>query len=221
MSSVEPSYRVQPSDEKLSSAIVSDALDLAGLRNQTISRLLPVTDGRFIFGRARTVQYVPTTRDDPSGPYDDAIAFIDSLQPGHIAVSASGHNLVTAYWGELFSAAAKGRGAVGAITDGNIRDSVKIQALDFPVYSASRRPTDFRARMRVVAMHEPVIIEGVRIEDGDLIAADDDGIAVVPKAAEARVLDAARARAAVESEILVELLAGASLRSVWDRYKVL
>lgn len=212
---------LQDGDDRLTAAMISDSLDVVGLRNQTTTRLDAVVPGAFILGRARTVQFAPTDVDTPEGPYDDAIAYIDSLRQGHIAVCATDGNDVTAYWGELFSAAARGRGAVGAITDGAVRDSAKIRDLGFPVYSATRRPTDFRARMRIESVQQPVSFHGIPIEDGDLIAIDDDGMVVVPQSAEEKVMELARARARAESHVLSDLLGGASLRSVWDRYRIL
>jgi regulator of RNase E activity RraA len=53
------------------------------------------------------------------------------------------------------------------------------------------------------------------------VFADDDGVVVVPSAVEAETLRLAVARATAESTVLAELLAGASLREVWDRWHVL
>jgi regulator of RNase E activity RraA len=107
------------------------------------------------------------------------------------------------------------------ITDGNLRDTDRIAALGFPAFSRSRRPIDFRARMRIVDMDVPVVLGGVEIRAGDLVMADDDGAVVVPRAREDDVLGLARQRAAQESTVLAELLNGASLRAVWDRHRVL
>nr|WP_217632364.1 hypothetical protein [Ruania alba] len=123
--------------------------------------------------------------------------------------------------GELFSAAAKGRGAVAAVTDGAVRDRAKIQAVGFPVYSATCRPNDFRGRMRVESVGERVTFHGIEISDGDLLAIDDDGMAVVPQAHEQEVLSLARERATAESDVLADLLAGETLSSVWERYRIL
>lgn len=222
MSLVEANSDSPSLDALLTTSIVSDSLDKLGYRNQVLStRLSPLVDGSRIFGRASTVQFAPSFTDMQEGPYDEAIRYIDLLEPGEVAVIATDANLSTGYWGELFSAAAIGRSAAGAITDGNIRDTPKIIPLGFPIFSAGRRPIDFRARMQVVSMHSTVQLGGVHVAHGDLILADDDGTVVIPQKVEADVLSAAKERASTESAVLEELLSGATLREVWDKYKVL
>lgn len=208
--------------ENVTVAMLSDSLDLVGLRDQVLDiRLAPVVPGSRAIGRARTMRFEPADEVDPARPYDDAIDAIDALSAGDIAVIATGVSNRSAFWGELFSAAASGRGAVGVITDGNLRDTAKIADLGFPAFGLGRRPIDFKGRMRLVAVDVPVTLGGVTIETGDIVGADDDGIAVVPASAAERVLDAARARASGESTVLKELLAGAGLREVWERHGIL
>ena len=149
------------------------------------------------------------------------MSYIDGLRPGSIAVIATGPDDRTAYWGELFSAAAIGRGTVGTVCDGPVRDTPRVRALGYPVFAAGTRPVDFRARMRIVAVAQPVRCAGVVVAEGDLVVADADGIVVVPAAVEGQVLERAVARATAEGSVLAELLAGASLREVWDRWHVL
>lgn len=217
-----PEFIPEPGDDRLTAAILSDSLDAAGLRDNVLRRRLhPVRPGMRAFGRAATVRFVPANDPDPEAPYDDAIAFIDSLARGEVAVIATGGDNRTAYWGELFSAAATGAGAAGVVCDGNLRDVEKIADLGFPAFGASTRPIDFRGRMRVAGMRTSVVLSGVEIADGDLVLADEDGVAVVPRRVEEEVLARARARANAESTVLTELLGGASLGEVWRRHGVL
>ena len=212
----------QPGDEKLTTAILSDSCDAVGLRNQVCEhRLAPLVPGSRAIGRARTVRFAPSTVVDPDDPYRDAIDFIDSVRAGQMVMIATDQSNGSAFWGELFSAAALGARAAGVVTDGNLRDTDRIAALGFPAFSRSRRPIDFRARLQVVESDEAVVIGGVRVELGAIVMADDDGVVVVPREQESDVLALARERAARESTVLAELLAGESLRAVWDRHRVL
>ena len=217
-----PSFTPLPGDELLTSAVLSDSLDASGLRSQVlVRRLAPVVPGSRAFGRAWTVVFEPTQEDVPENPYGPAIDYISAIRAGEIAVIATGESNESAFWGELFSAAALGAGAAGVVTDGNLRDTPKIAALGFPAFSLSRRPIDYRARMRIVATGEPVTLSGVSVSTGDLLLADDDGVVVVPRLHEDEVLMRARRRVAAETTVLAELLAGETLRAVWDRHGVL
>ncbi len=209
-------------DERLTSAMLSDALDECGLRSQVLeARLAPVVAGSRAFGRAATARFVPSEADQPDDPYGAAIDFISGLQRGELVVIATAESNASAFWGELFSAAAIGAGSVGVLTDGNLRDTPKVAGLGFPAFARSHRPIDYRRRMAIADAREPVTIGGVLIATGDLVLADDDGAVVIPRAREAEVLVAARRRAASESMVLAELLAGETLRAVWDRHRIL
>jgi len=211
-----------PGDERLTTAILSDSCDAAGLRHQVLrDRLAPLVPGSRALGRARTVRFAPSLADDALDPYRDAIEVIDGIRAGQLVVIATAESNDSAFWGELFSAAALGSGATGVITDGNLRDTERIAAIGFPAFSRSRRPIDFRARLRITDIDEPVVLGGVEIRPGDLVMADDDGVVVIPRRHEAAVLGLARERAARESTVLAELLNGESLRTVWDRHRVL
>jgi 4-hydroxy-4-methyl-2-oxoglutarate aldolase len=214
-------FQPSPGDQQLSSAIISDALDAVGHRGQVLAGgITPLVAGSRAFGRAATLQFAPSAVDS-ADPYDDAITFIDALTPGAFVVIATADSARSAFWGELFSAAAHGHGAVGTLCDGAVRDTPKIAALGYPVFARSRHPLDYRARMQIVASNEPVVLAGVTICPGDLVLADDDGVVVIPQDVEADVLTRARARVSAESTVLQELLDGDSLRTVWERHAIL
>jgi 4-hydroxy-4-methyl-2-oxoglutarate aldolase len=211
-----------PLDSSISVPMLSDSLDRAGLRGQVlVRRLAPLVPLTRASGRARTVRFVPDDTLDPEHPYDDAIDFIDGSEPGDFIVLSASESDASAFWGELFSAAAQGRKVTGMLTDGNVRDSDKISALGFPVFTRSRRPVDFRGRMRIEAQQTTVNVGEVAITPGDLIVADDDGIVAIPQEQEKDVVEFARERARAESTVLAELLRGSTLRDVWTRHGIL
>lgn len=216
------SFGALPEDKRITVSMISDALDKLGMRNQTLgAKLVSVTHGQSAIGYARTATFVPSDVIDPAQPYDAVIDFIDGTKPGELIAIATSSSNASAFWGELFSAAAKGRGAVGMLTDGNVRDVNKIRDLGFAAFSRSCRPVDFKGRMVLVESQQPIEISGVAIAPGDLVAIDDDGCAVVPKECEEEVVAAARARAKAESTVLSELLSGSTLREVWTRHGIL
>ncbi|MEN8238525.1 MAG: RraA family protein [Actinomycetota bacterium] len=200
----------------------SDALDTLSLTNQSIvGSITPLRKGMWAFGPAATVEFAPDETMPDDDPYGDAIRFIDGLAAGSVAVVASSSPDRSALWGELFTAAAKGRGAVGVLTNGRTRDTEKVLALDLPVFGDGFHNSDFKGRQRVVSMGEPVSMNGVVIRPEDWILADNDGVVVVPAQSLDACIEAAVNRLTGESTVLEELLDGDTLRGVWERHRLL
>ena len=213
--------QMQELSTKVTTAQLSDALDAVGRRDRVMAGdIVPLARGSRAMGRAATVQFAPVDH-DVEEPYEQAIKFIDGLAAGSMAVIAAGAPQRSAFWGELFSAAAIGRGAAGVVCDGYLRDSPKVIALGFPAFGIGTRPIDFRARLEITSLAEPVVCGGVHVAPGELVLADDDGVVVVPVDVEAEAVQLANERAQRETLVLDELLGGATLDSVWTRHRVL
>jgi regulator of RNase E activity RraA len=202
--------------------MISDSLDVVGVRNNAMDiHVRALRPGIRAVGLAATVKFVPDSHYDLKDPYGAGIDFLDTLQVGEIAVVSTGGECLSAFWGELFSAAAKGRGATGVVADGPLRDTEQVVSLDFPAFGQGSRPYDYKGRMRIAAIRIPVICGGVEVHPGDGVIADSDGIVVVPAEHLAKVSELANARAATEKTVLKDLLSGKSVREVWDAYGVL
>lgn len=206
-------------------SVVCDILDSLGYRNQAMHhRLRPLLQDRrncgFV-GRARTFRWMATDYVVKGDPYGLEIDAMDSLRPGDVAVHSTDYEGANAPWGELMSTLAKRNGAVGCVCDSQIRDCVRIADMGFPVYYTGIRPLDSMGRARVMAYDVPVRCGDVLVHPGELIFADFDGIVVVPRDVEQRVLEMARDKAGKESLSRQALLAGKTLREVYDTYGVL
>jgi len=209
-------------DARVRSALVSDSLDLIGIRSNVMSRAVtPLVSSMKIIGYASTIEFAEGKDFDPQDPYGPAIDFLDSLQSGDVAIVATGHSTQSAFWGELFSTAAKGRGSNGIVTDGPLRDTQEILPVGFSAFGVGTLPFDYKGRMKVSSVHSRVNCGGVEVNQGDLIVADNDGVAVVPASKIDEVITLANERARRESTVLKELLEGKSVRSVWDKHRVL
>jgi len=210
---------------KLYVPAVCDILDSLGYRNQAMhQRLRPLLPGirncGFV-GRARTVRWMEADYIVEGDPYGLEIEAVDSLGVGDVAVHSTDFAGTNAPWGELMSTAAQQNGAVGCICDSQIRDCVRIIEMGFPVYYAGIRPLDSMGRGKVMAYDVPVRCGDVLVHPGELIFADYDGIVVVPNEVEQQVVELALDKADKESLSRRELLAGKSLREVYDTYGVL
>lgn len=203
-------------------AVVSDILDGLGFRNQVMDaaiRPIDPTSPTVLVGRAAPVLFGPSD-EVPAEPYTTQIAAIDALQPGDVAVLATAGGGAT-YWGELFSNAARARGARGAVIDGYHRDTRKILALGFPVFSTGAKPADIAGRAQALAYDVPVSCGGVLVRPGDIVFAEIDGIAVIPREVAEETVAQAFGKVATEDRARDDLRGGAYLGEVWQKYKVL
>ena len=123
----------------------------------------------------------------PDVPYVGLLKALDAVGRDQVYVTPSnrnnGGNHPAAFWGELLSTACKHKGVAGALTDGPVRDTTRMQALGFKVFGVQTSPLDINSRYEVVEHNVPAVIDGVTINPGDLIVGDVDGVVIVPKAA--------------------------------------
>jgi 4-hydroxy-4-methyl-2-oxoglutarate aldolase len=206
-------------------ASVCDILDELGYRNQAMHQrlrpLLPDPENCGFIGRARTFRWMETDYIDEENPYGLEIEAMDSLKNGDVVIHSTDYSGTNAPWGELMSTIAKRNGVAGCVCDSQIRDCVKIMKMSFPVYYSGIRPLDSKGRAIVQAYDVPVRCGEVLVNPGDIVYADFDGIVVVPKEAEKNVFQKAKEKVGNENLSRMELLAGKSLREVYNKYKAL
>lgn len=208
----------------LYTAVVSDALDAAGYRHQSLGiDIRPLDQDLVLAGRARTAQWKPVDPKEPkpANPYEKEIEYLDSGRPGDVFVMAVGRHPEIVPWGELLSTSCRCRGARGLLTDGLVRDSRRIRTMKLPVFCTGRRPLDSAGRGQVVSYDEPVVIDGVTVRTGDFVLADQDGVVIVPHEIEKDVLASAWKKVAGENRTRDALLAGRLLRDVYEEFGVL
>ena len=121
-------------------------------------------------------------------PYELELQAVDACRPDDVLVAAAAGSTRSGIWGELLSTAAANRGCAGALVDGAVRDTAQMNAMGFSTFARGTCPRDSLHRQRVTAVDVTVSIGGVRIEAGDLVFADADGVVVVPRAVEQAAL---------------------------------
>jgi len=205
----------------LYSAVIADALDAHGMREPCPDvELAPLTGVNRLAGRCRPTQWEDVEGEDPA-PYALELEAVDDCRPGDVLVCAAGGSRRSGIWGELLSTAASNRGCLGAVVDGAVRDVEAMTRMGFPVFAASARPLDSLHRQRVVARDEPVVLGGVRIECGDFLFADRDGVVVVPAAEAERVIAAAWEKVVAENEVRDAIRDGMGATETFEKYGVL
>ncbi len=204
----------------LFSAIIGDVLDLLGYHHQFLMpECRPLRPGMVVCGRAMTVYEADVTEPvDP--PFGLMLKALDSMKPDEVYI-ASGSSASYALWGELMSTAARVRGAAGAVLAGYTRDTNGILEMNFPVFCYGSYAQDQRGRGRVVDFRVPLEIHGVKVNPGDIVFGDVDGVVILPQEVETTVVAHALEQVKKERTAKQLLLNGASAETVFCETGVL
>lgn len=206
--------------KELYTPVVGDILDELGYYHQFLPPGIRAVEQRMrLAGRAMPVNMIDVygKQEQPFGRLTEAL---DQLEAGEIYL-ASGGQMRCAYWGEILTAAARKRGARGAVVHGYHRDTPQVLEQDWPVFSLGGFAQDSSVRTKVVEYRCPVEIGGVWIEPGDFILGDRDGVLIVPRKLEREVWTRALTKARSEKLVRREIENGMSSTDAFAKYGIL
>ena len=206
---------------RLYSAVVSDVLDDLGHRDHVLDPAIRALGRAEVIAGSVNPFLVSEVDEVPAEPYAGEIGALDDVRPGEVILVAAGGSARAACWGELFSAAARARGARGTLIDGYCRDARGIAAAGYPVWCRGLLPLDCKGRLAVTAWRQPAVVGGLAVSPGDLVVADADGAVVVPAGLIAETVRLALAKVSKENGLRDALQAGSTLRAAYDRFGVL
>lgn len=186
---------------------VSDALDQLGIRGQCLG-IMPLDRSFRVCGRAWTLRYGPAGQEP--GTVGD---YIDDIEPGQVVVLDNQSRADATVWGDLLTTTASVRGVPGTVIDGVCRDVDRSLELAYPIFSRGNWMRTGKDRVRVEETGGPVSIGGIRVEPGDLLLGDGDGLVAVPATRAAEVLVATAEIERAEETIRNAVAAGESLRA--------
>lgn len=173
-------------------ASVADAMEqLYGQRAYMSHEMRPVFKTKFA-GSAVTVLLKKEEHKEGAAASQGMLDAIDSGKPGSVYVMVLDDGADFAGIGGLMATAMKYRGFAGAVIDASVRDTPQIQKLQFPVFSRGIVPSTTINHYRFVGANIPVRCAGVAVNAGDIVVADEDGVAVVPQSRAAEVLKKAQ-----------------------------
>jgi regulator of RNase E activity RraA len=196
---------------KLDTTSLSDALDRLGIAGQCLG--IKPLDHRFrITGRAFTILYGPAG--SPPGTVGD---YIDDVAPGSVVVLDNGGRENATVWGDILTWVAHKRGVSGTVIDGACRDTHLSRDLGYPIYSRSYSMRTGKDRVQVEGMNCPVNIGDARVHPGDLLRGDADGVVVVPKQHEDKIIAAAEEIDRAEAQIRAFVNEGITLAEARKR----
>jgi len=169
-------------------ASVADAMEqLYGQKAYMSHDMRPISKTKFA-GPAYTVLLKKEEHKEGSKASQGMLDAIDAAPPGSVYVMVLENGLDYAGIGALMSTAMKVRGLTGAVVDGSVRDTPQLARIQFPVFSRGVAPSTTINHFRFAGANIPVTCAGARVNPGDIIVADEDGVAVVPRARAAEVL---------------------------------
>jgi regulator of RNase E activity RraA len=172
-------------------------------------------------GPAFPVEGVPAVQLDRDASIRGILTMLGEVTAHHVVVYQTHDDACTAaHLGELSVVALRARGCAGAVIDGGCRDIEEILGQEFPVFCRYTTPADAVPRWRIEHWNTPVTIGSVRVEPGDYVVADRDGIVVIPAAMLDEVLERAEDVVATENEIRKAVREGVSPLEAYDRYGI-
>ena len=203
----------------IGSATASAELNRLGVRSAHIQGPVARTPGACIAGPALTLQFLPKREDlydvdeyaEPEMQLHRHVMY--HTQPGDVIVVDARGDLGSGVFGEMMLTYFAGRGGVGVVIDGCIRDFGQAKDLGVGLWLTGTTP-NFHSQTAIFphAVNVTVACGGTVVVPGDIIVADDDGAVVVPIALAPRLLEAASEHAEWEDFARLRLAQGGDLR---------
>lgn len=189
--------------EQVSAANLSDSLHRGGV----LQGIRPLFPGIRMLGRAVTVRTYP-------GDWAKPVQAIDVAEPGDVIVIDAG-GVGPALWGELATHSALQKGLAGVVIDGALRDSDDIISLRFPAFSRLVMPNAGEPK-GFGEIGVPVTVGGARVDPGDWLLGDGDGVVVLPRTMATEYGNRAMDVLEKENRIREEIKEGSTLSKVTE-----
>lgn len=197
-------------------ASISDAADSIGLLDRWLPSIVARVPGAHAVGPAYTVSY-QLLSDDQSG-YRNAANYIDDVPAGAFVVSVNSTGVSCTTWGGILAVTAQQKKISGAIISGYARDIHTVNRIGFPLFSEGVSMVSAKNRIQLHATQIQVEIDGVAINPGDLVVADDNGVIVIPQDRVETVLNRAFSVEEVEHDIVCAVRNGVPLKEARTIY---
>lgn len=213
---------------ELYSAVIGDILDKMHRLHQFLPwRVQPIETNMVVAGRAMTVLEADAFEELSDGqnpimkkPFGLMLEALDDLKEDEVYI-CTGSSPSYALVGELMCTRMQILGAAGAVVNGFHRDTKGILELNFPCFSYGRYAQDQGPRGKVIDFRVPIEIEGVRVNPGDIIFGDLDGVVVIPREIEKEVITRAYEKATGEKMVAEAIRGGMGAKESFDKHGIM
>ncbi len=206
----------------IGSATASAELSKLGVRDAQLRGPLAMTPGASIVGPALTLQCMPRREDmidedeyhDPQRQLHRHVLY--HTQPGDVIVVDARGDMASGVFGEMMLTYFFGRGGIGVVVDGCIRDFTEAKKLDLGLWLRGVTP-NFHTQTNIMpfAVNQPIACGDTLVMPGDIIVADDDGAVNVPVGLAAQLIETAGEHAEWEVFSRMKLAEGGDLRKYY------
>lgn len=210
-------------------ALVGDILDKLGLLHQFLpAQVKPLDNQMVVIGRAMPVLEADVCEEIAKQsqneimkkPFGLMFEALDSMMEDEVYI-CTGSSPRYALWGGLMSTRAIMLKAAGVVVDGYTRDTNEILNLGFPTFSLGTYAQDQGPRGKVIDYRVPIDWHGVRINPGDIIYGDRDGVLIVPKEVEHEAFTGAVEKSRGEKLVLKALQQGMSTVAAFGKFGIM
>lgn len=177
------------------------------------SGIKPIDPKSRMLGRAVTVQCY-------SGDNLALHQGIYAAEPGDVLILDCHGYTEAGHFGDIMALACQMRGIAGVVIDGSCRDSEDIKELGLPVFVRGFNPSG-TVKASLGKVNVPVTCGGVRVNPGDMVLGDCDGVVVIPREKEDQVFEKAQAKFAKEEKLVEELKAGKTTLEIYGFDKLI
>src|ERR1017187_4306811 len=215
--------------QELFTSVVGDVMDKLKLLHQFLPpQIRPLDPEYVVIGRAMPVlsgdvfeeKVHASANKMMEKPFGLMLEALNDLKPNEIYVN-TGSSPRNAMWGEMMTTRARVLGAAAAIVNGYARDTRAWLEMGFPVFEFGSYGQDCGPRYKVYDYRVPIEIGQARIEPGDILFGDVDGICVIPVSVEAEVFSLALEKARGEKLVKKDLEQGVSAVSAFARHGIM
>ena len=206
---------------RISTATLTSQLLARGLRNTFLQNVYRLTPGASqMVGEAFTLRCIPSREDiDVLTVFDDREhpqrKAVETVPPGSVLVIDSRQDKRAASAGSILVTRMMMRGVAGVVTDGGLRDTPEIEALEFPVFCAGRAAPTNLIRHHAMDINVPIGCGEVAVYPGDVMVGDREGVVVIPRHLADEVADDGASQTTMEEFAIEEIRAGKSIFGVY------